>query len=94
VSASNSKDINDHLRQLLVRLGAAKAPFDPEWGEPQFGILWKGNYLYAGSGPFYEPDVIAGVAGLGAALYQDIYQVDQDDSEVENKSEVRRIPRS
>ena len=90
-SSSSSKDINDHLRQLLARLGAAKGPFDPKWGEPSFGVLWKGNYLYAGSGPFYEPDVIAGVAALGAALYQDIYQVDQDDSEIENKSEFRRI---
>ncbi len=93
VSSSSSKDINDHLRQLLVRLGPAKPLFDLDWGEPSFDVLWKGNYLYAGSGPFYEPEIIAGVASLSAALYQDIYQVDQDGSEIENKSEFQRIPK-
>jgi hypothetical protein len=42
--------------------------------------LWEGNYLYAGSGPFYEADVIAGIATLGADLWQDIYQIDEDDA--------------
>lgn len=93
LSRCTSKDVNDHLRELLARLKVAKCPFDPAWGEPSFGILWKGNYLYAGSGPFYEADVLAGIAELGASLYQDIYQVDQDDEEVANDSEFRRIPK-
>lgn len=91
-SESTSKDINDHLRQLLLRLGVARLPFDPSWGEPSFGVLWKGNYLYAGSGPFYEPDVIAGIARLGAALYQDIYQVDEPE-EPEADTGLQRIPK-
>ena len=78
VSTADSKDVNDHLRQLLARLGPVASRFHPEWGEPSFGVVWKGNYLYAGSGPFYEPDVIAGIAALGASLYQDIYQVDSE----------------
>lgn len=78
-SGSPSKDVNVHLRQLLARLEPARRPFDPAWGTPSFGVTWKGSYLYAGSGPFYEADVIAGVAFLGAALHQDIYQVDDED---------------
>lgn len=77
-STCKSKDINEHIRNLLLRLEERKALPLPEWGEPSFGILWKGNYLYAGSGPFYEPDVMAGIASYGAALYQDIYQVNQE----------------
>ena len=80
-SSSPSKDINEHLRQLLVRLGTAKLPFDPSWGEPHFGVLWKCSYLYAGTGPFYEPDVVTGIAAFTASLYQDIYQVDEANDE-------------
>ena len=93
--ASNlpTKDINDHLRQLFARLGSARVPFDPAWGEPSFGVTWVGNYLYAGSGPFYEPDVIAGIASCGAALYQDIYQVDEPEEESEGNTGLQRIPK-
>ena len=77
-STSESKDINEHIRNLLLRLEGRNALPLPDWGEPSFGILWKGDYLYAGSGPFYEPDVMAGIASYGATLYQDIYQVDQE----------------
>lgn len=92
-SRSKSKDINAHLRELFSRLEGVEGLFSPRWGEASFGVLWKGSYLYAGNGPFYEPDVVAGIARFGAALSQDIYQVDQDDSEIENKSGFRRIPR-
>ena len=92
-SRCESKDVNDHLRELLVRLTCAKRPFDPIWGQPSFGVLWKSNYLYAGSGPFYEGDVLAGIVEFGASLYQDIFQVDQDDEEVANSSQFRRIPK-
>jgi hypothetical protein len=92
-SSVMSKDVNDHLRQLLERIAPAAYHIRDEWGEPNFGVLWKGNYLYAGSGPFYEPDVIRGIARLGASLYQDIYQIDQDDDEVDNQSDLTRIPK-
>jgi hypothetical protein len=88
-----SKDVNEHLRQLLARLGVAKVPFEPTWGEPSFGVLWVGNYLYAGSGPFYERDVIAGIASLGSALYQDIYQVDEPEGASESETTLQRIPK-
>lgn len=80
VSRVDSKDVNDHVRELLERLGSANDHFRPEFGRPSFSVLWKGNYLYAGSGPSYESDVIAGIASLGAELWQDIYQIDQEDA--------------
>jgi hypothetical protein len=76
-SRAESKDVNEHLRELIDRLSHVTESFPAEFGEPSFSVLWKGNYLYAGSGPFFESDVIAGIARLKAALYQDIYQVDQ-----------------
>jgi hypothetical protein len=76
-SRSDSKDVNDHIRELLARLGGVSDRIRREFGTPSFSVLWKGNYLYAGSGPFYEVDVIAGIAALGAMLWQDIYQVDE-----------------
>lgn len=93
-SQGESKDINDHLRMILRRIEGKQKRLKPEFGPPSFDVLWKCNYLYAGSGPFYEPDVIAGIASWGAILYQDIYQVDQDDSEISSKSMFERIPRS
>lgn len=92
-SDSPSKDINDHIVQLLVRLRGAKAPFDPSWGEPSFGVLWKSNYLYAGNGPFYTPEVLGGIAAIKAALYQDIYQVDEPEPTSVPDTELQRIPR-
>src|SRR5262245_5221767 len=72
-SRSESKDINDHLRELLTRLNGLAGGIRKDFGSPWFSVLWRGSYLYAGSGPFYEADVIAGIAGLGAMLWQDIY---------------------
>lgn len=77
VSRIESKDVNEHLRELIGRLRHVSGDFPPEFGEPFFSVLWKGNYLYAGSGPFFEADVIVGIARLNAALYQDIYQADE-----------------
>ena len=91
-SRCDSKDVNEHLRELLSRLVPARRPIHPSWGEPSFGVLWKGNYLYAGSGPFYEPDVIAGICAWEASLYQDIYQIDQEDRDpVFDENGVRSI---
>ena len=92
-SSCDSKDVNEHLRELCGRLGSAKRSFDPAWGEPTFGVTWKGNYLYAGSGPFYERDVIERIAALGASLYQDIYQVDEEDEEPDGDDGLSRIPK-
>jgi hypothetical protein len=77
-SRSASKDVNVQIRDLLVRVEACATSIDPEW-DPFFNVVWKGNYLYAGSGPFYERDVLAGVAGIGAEIFQDIYQVDGEE---------------
>ncbi len=79
LSRTESKDVNDHLRELLTRVEGIACRIRDEFGQSSFSVLWKGNYLYAGSGPFYEADVIAGIAALGAMLWQDIYQVDQED---------------
>jgi hypothetical protein len=77
-SRRESKDVNEHLRELIERLAQVAGSFPAEFGEPSFSVLWKGNYLYAGSGPFFEPDVIAGIARLKASLHQDIYQLDEE----------------
>jgi hypothetical protein len=77
-SHCQSKDVNDHLRELLRKLKNTRSQMKPEFGEPTFSVLWKGSYLYAGSGPFYEADVVQGIAELGASLWQDIYQVNQE----------------
>jgi uncharacterized protein DUF4279 len=92
-SKIDSKDINEHLRELLNILKGKQDCIKPEFGKPDFSVLWKGNYLYAGSGPFYESDVIIGIAEWNAELYQDIYQIDQEEEEVEYKSELKRIPK-
>jgi hypothetical protein len=75
-SRLSSKDINEHLRELILRLTQVAESFPTDFGTPTFSVVWKSNYLYAGNGPFFEPDIIAGIARLNAALYQDIYQVD------------------
>src|SRR4051812_44865738 len=62
ISCVESKDVNEHLRELIDRLAHVTESFPSEFGEPSFSVLWKGNYLYAGSGPFFEADVIAGIA--------------------------------
>ena len=79
VSQAASKDVNVHLRELLARLEGREGSLTPEFGTPSFGVTWKGNYLYAGNGPFYEADVLEGIVRYGAELWQDIYQVDQED---------------
>jgi hypothetical protein len=68
-----SKDVNEHLRELFDRLSRVCHDLPERFGEPSFSIHWKGNNLYSGSGPFFEADVIAGIARLSASLFQDIY---------------------
>jgi hypothetical protein len=78
-SVTTSQDVNVHLRELLFRLEGKEALLRPEFGTPGFYVTWKGNYLYAGSGPFYEADVLQGIARFGGELWQDIYQVDSEE---------------
>lgn len=80
ISKSTSKDINVHLRELLDLLEGKQKLAKTEFGIRSFGVAWKGNYLYSGSGPFYEPDVVKGIASWDAQLNQDIYQIDQEEN--------------
>jgi uncharacterized protein DUF4279 len=92
-SRSTSKDVNIHLRELLERLGQRYELVKSEWGSPSFGITWKNNYLYAGTGPFFEANVLQGIVRWKAELYQDIYQVDQDQEEAAGTEQLRRLSR-
>ena len=76
-STSGSKDVNDHCRELLKRLAGAVARFDPAWGLPSFSVLYKATHLCCGNGPFFEADVVQGIAALGAQLWQDIYSIEE-----------------
>jgi len=42
-----------------------------------FWVWWESWYLYAGTGPWLEPNVVAGVAALGAMIDFDIYAIDR-----------------
>ncbi len=70
-----SKDVNDHFRELLERLHGSVGRLEPRWGVPTFSVLYKAAHLYAGNGPFFEVDVVQGIAALGAELWQDIYSL-------------------
>lgn len=78
-SGSNSKDINIHLRELLNRLNDCGNKIETRFGSANFSVVWKGNSLYAGSGPFYETDVLQGIAKMKGMLWHDIYQIDDED---------------
>src|SRR5262249_3830636 len=92
-SEDESKDINEHLRGLLRRIDGKQALCKAEFGRPGFFVTWKCSYLYAGSGPFYEADVIAGIASWQAELFQDIYQVDQECNDPVGPEGLMRIPK-
>ena len=77
-SRSVSKDANEHLRELFVRLKGVESLLRPEWGVPSFSILYKATHLRRGNGPFFEADVIASVARFQAELWQDIYALDEE----------------
>jgi hypothetical protein len=82
VSRAASKDVNVQIRELLARLGSRSSLIREAW-RPLVDVLWMGNYFYAGSGPNYEPDVIAGIAAIHGELGQDLYQVDLPDEGAE-----------
>ena len=77
-SKQASKDVNDHCRELLERLRGCASRLDPRWGVPTFGVLYKATHLSSGNGPFFEADVVRGIASFGAELWQDIYALDED----------------
>lgn len=76
----DSRDVREHFHYLLARLlphaGALRA--FAEGGETYFDVLWKSTYLYAGTGPIFDPASIAGAAELGAGMGFDIYQVHEE----------------
>jgi hypothetical protein len=75
-SRTESKDTNDHLRELIARLEGRQLKCKSSFGRPSFSILYKATHLRTGNGPFFEADVIAGISAFNADLWQDIYQVD------------------
>jgi hypothetical protein len=92
-SEGDSKDINEHLRMLLRRIDGKQGLCKVEFGPPAFGVTWKCNYLRAGSGPFYEADVIAGIAEWQGELFQDIYHVDQEGIDPAGPDAQMRVPK-
>src|SRR5262249_48167261 len=76
-SRTESKDVNDHCREVLKRLSGTTDRLSPLWGVPEFSVLYKATHLCAGNGPFFEADVVRGIAGLGAELWQDIYSLEE-----------------
>ncbi len=93
-SRSKSKDINVHIKGLLARIAGRQNMLRREFGRPSVSVTWFGNYLYAGSGPFYEADVLQQIASWGAMLWHDIYQVDQEANQPIGKLGLQRIPKN
>ena len=77
-SRTKSKDVNEHCRELLERLGAVVGRLDAGWGVPSFNVLYKATHLCSGNGPFFEVDIVKGIAALGAELWQDIYSLEEN----------------
>lgn len=75
-SRVESKDVNEHCRELLRRLEGCATRLDPRWGVPGFHVLWKATHFFGGNGPFFLADVVSGIAALGAELWQDLYAVE------------------
>ena len=76
-STISSTDPNVQIRGLLDRVRGQMQRIDPAWN-PSFNVLWKSKILGAGSGPYYEKDVIEGIAEMGAEIYQDLYLFEDD----------------
>jgi hypothetical protein len=76
-----SKDINEHIRYLLVILLPHRDAIlmFAKCGETYFDVLWESSYLYAGTGPVIASDCIAGICQLNAGLGFDIYQIEGED---------------
>jgi hypothetical protein len=64
-----------------------------DWGSASFGITWKNNYLYAGTGSFFEAYVLQGIVRWKAELCQDIYQIDQEEKDAHSEEGLRRLSR-
>jgi hypothetical protein len=76
-SRAESLDPNDQIRDVLARIEGVLDKIDSAWN-PVFNILWKSKTLGAGAGPYYEKDVIQGIARIGAEIYQDLYTADEE----------------
>ncbi len=78
----SSKDINAHFKYLLDRLLPHKDKILnlTANGKTYFNVVWKSTYLYAGTGPVLEHEIIHGVTELNAEIGFDIYQVDEKKS--------------
>jgi hypothetical protein len=78
------KGINEHIQVLLdvllPRREIVLALARRMKAEIDFGILWESTYLYAGTGPMFTPQNMAGMAALGAGLSFDIYQINEPDA--------------
>jgi hypothetical protein len=74
-SRAESEDPNVQIREILARLAGVQERIDPTWN-PFFNVLWKSETLGAGSGPYFETDVIRGIAGIGAEIYLDLYALE------------------
>ena len=92
-SSVNSLDVNDHLKELLDRLETNEADLDESMGKSVFTVTYLNNYLYAGSGPTLESEVVARIGKFNAEIAFDIYQVDQELTEEEENAEYRRLTR-
>lgn len=93
LSTSISKDVNEHLREILRRIDGKELLLNPDFGIPNFGIVYKSNYLYSGTGPVIDRDVLQGIFKFKGELSFDIYQVDQELSEEEKNVTFRRMTR-
>lgn len=93
-SISDSLDVNIHLTELLELIEPIAYKLEKSMGHPEFTITYLNNYLYAGSGPTIESEIVARVGKLNASLAFDIYQVDQDLSEEEENAAFSRITRN
>jgi hypothetical protein len=78
-SSSSSKDINEHLRELLARLASKQECLAKSFGTPSFSILWEAAFLHQATGPYFEADVLQGIASFAADLYQEIREVPESE---------------
>ena len=69
-SSSFANTISD--AQKAIEKAPAKSYFD---------VLWESSYLYAGTGPILEENIIDGMSRLKASIGFDIYQIDGDDAD-------------
>ena len=75
-SRESSKDLNVQVRDILGRLAGLEKVIEPAWN-PAFNVFWKSTILGAGAGPYFERDVIEGIARIGAEVWQDLWLAEE-----------------